>query len=273
MTMFRVVVLASGSSGNVTLLSDGCTHWLVDIGISYRRLKERLTEIGLEPESIQGILLTHEHGDHCRGLEQFCKRHAAAVYSNASTAQVLRHSGKLSGARWKIFSNSVPFEMGNFQVTPFPVPHDAVDPVGLRIEQGGAVLGVLTDLGFASAALFERLAGVHTLLIESNYDPALLEADVKRPWSLKQRIVSKHGHLSNLDAAAVVAGLAGDTLTRIVLCHLSGECNSPDLASRTVSEFLQERRLRCPEIHIAAGGGLIDLAMPGLPLKQASLML
>ncbi len=246
---------------------------MVDIGISYRRLKECLAAIGMQPEEIHGVVLTHEHGDHCRGLEQFCKRHDAAIYSNASTAQVLRHSGKLATARWKIFSNSVPFELGKFSITPFPVPHDAVDPVGLRIEQCGAVLGILTDLGFASAALFERLADAHTLLIESNYDPALLEADVKRPWSLKQRIVSKHGHLSNIDAAAVVAGLAGGALARIVLCHLSGECNSPELASRAISGFLEERNLACPEILIATNGRHIDLAMPGLTLKQASLML
>jgi phosphoribosyl 1,2-cyclic phosphodiesterase len=232
--MFTLTVLGSGSAGNCALLATDRCRVLIDAGLSARQMVNRLEQIGVAPEQLDGILLTHEHGDHCSGLEVLCRRFASVpIYCNPLTADALRHAGCLREHRnWRLFPTGSEFEIGDIAVQAFPVPHDAVDPVGFMFHHGTAALGLLTDLGFATKLVHERVRAATTLLIETNHDSALLSACTKRPWSVKQRIMSRHGHLSNEAAAGVIGQVlqGGGQLRRAVLGHLSRDCNRPELA-------------------------------------------
>jgi len=237
--MFEVTVLGSGSAGNAAVVSCGGTRLLVDAGLSAKQLNLRLAAAGIESESIDGILLTHEHSDHSRGVAVFCKKNPLPVYANSHTAHVLRQ-GKLSEYRnWKIFSTGGDFTVGDFTIQSFSVPHDAADPVGFVLHHGNASLGVLTDLGFATGVVKQRIQSVHTLLIETNYDEKLLQQDTRRPPAIKQRIQSRHGHLSNASAAGIVAGNLNNGMRRVILGHLSRDCNRADLAVAAVRSKLE----------------------------------
>ena len=236
--MFTLTVLGSGSAGNCALIATARCRLLVDAGLSARQMVRRLEQIGVEPGQLDGILLTHEHGDHTSGLEVLCRRFASVpIYCNALTADALRHGGCLREHRnWRLFRTGADFEVCDMAVQTFPVPHDAVDPVGFMFHHGGAALGLLTDLGFATKLVHNRVRAATTLLIETNHDSALLSACTKRPWSVKQRIMSRHGHLSNEAAAGVIGQIlqGGGELRRVVLGHLSRDCNRPDLAMRAM---------------------------------------
>ncbi len=237
--MFTLTVLGSGSAGNCALLTTEHCRLLVDAGLSARQTVARLALLGLAPDQLDGVLLTHEHCDHASGLDVLCRKFKdLPIYCNALTAEVLRHDGGCLAAHghWRLFKTGGDFEIKDIAVQTFPVPHDAVDPVGYMFHHGCAALGYLTDLGFATKLVHERVRTATTLLIETNHDSALLSADTKRPWSVKQRIMSRHGHLSNEAAAAVVAQMlaGGAKLRRAVLGHLSRDCNRPDLAIHTM---------------------------------------
>ncbi len=237
--MFTLTVLGSGSAGNCALLTTENCRLLVDAGLSARQTVARLAQVGLAPDQLDGVLLTHEHCDHASGLDVLCRKFKELpIYCNALTAEVLRHDGGCLAAHgnWRLFKTGGDFEIKDIAVQTFPVPHDAVDPVGYMFHHGRAALGYLTDLGFATKLVHERVRAATTLLIETNHDSALLSADTKRPWSVKQRIMSRHGHLSNEAAAAVVAQMlaGGARLRRTVLGHLSRDCNRPDLAIHTM---------------------------------------
>lgn len=232
--MLRVTVLGSGSAGNAVLVRAGDSSLLLDAGLSARQLAVRLEACGVEPGSLNGILLTHEHSDHSQGLSVFCRKHRVPVYANSATAAALRDNPDLAGIPWRIFQTGAEGAVGALSFQSFSVPHDAADPVGFVVRQNGAALAYLTDLGFATKLVRERVRGVHTLLIETNHDERLLQEDTRRPWSVKQRILSRHGHLSNASAAEVVADLCAEGLRRAILCHLSRDCNRPDLAEAAV---------------------------------------
>lgn len=235
--MLHFAVLGSGSSGNSALVCLGDTRILVDAGLSARQLCLRLGELGVDADGLSGIVLTHEHGDHTRGLEVFCRKRQIPVYATTLTAAIVREN--VPGLAWRQFDAGASFEVGGIAVDSFSVPHDAVDPVGFRFEGGDSRLGLLSDVGHVTRAILDRLRGVDTLFTEANYDDVLLQNDTKRPWSTKQRISNRHGHLSNEQTAELVAGIAGPTLNRVILGHLSGDCNTPELALATV-----EKRLR-----------------------------
>ena len=238
--MFTITVLGSGSSGNCALISTDQCHLLVDAGLSARQTVAKLDGLGIKPEQLDGILLTHEHCDHASGLEVLCRRREEIpIYCNKLTADALRHCGTLLKHRnWQFFTTGKDFEIKDIAVQTFSVPHDAVEPVGFMFHHERAALGFLTDLGYATKLVHERIRAATTLLIETNHDNNLLSADTKRPWSVKQRITSRHGHLSNEAAAGVIAQLlsAGNKLRRAVLGHLSSDCNSPELAVATIRE-------------------------------------
>ncbi len=237
--MFTLTVLGSGSAGNCALVTTDQCRLLVDAGLSARQTNERLAQLGLAPEHLDGVLLTHEHGDHSRALDVLCRRFKdVPIYCNALTAEILRRDSEClkNHRHWRVFTTGTDFEVKDVAVQTFAVPHDAVEPVGYMFHHGRAALGYLTDLGFATKLVHERVREATTLLIETNHDTALLNADTKRPWSVKQRITSRHGHLSNEAAAAVVAQLlrGGAKLRRAVLGHLSRDCNRPELAVETL---------------------------------------
>lgn len=227
--MLEVTILASGSSGNASLVRTETTAFLVDAGLSARELTQRLALCGVEPRELSAILVTHEHGDHARGLAQWSKKHATPIYCNRQTGLVLRDK-VVDFSDWNIFESGTEFTLEGTVIRSFPVPHDAVEPVGFVVKQGGCSFGFLTDLGHATTLVVESLRGVDALLIEANYDEDLLQKDTKRPWAIKQRIQSRHGHLSNGAAAATVSEILHDGLAELLLGHLSRDCNSEELA-------------------------------------------
>lgn len=237
--MFSLTVLGSGSAGNAAVIrTDGC-NLLIDSGLSARQIVRRLSATGVDAAALSGILLTHEHIDHVSGLEVFCKKYEVPIYCNALTAESLRYRNGNSRKEWRIFTTGSEFSVKDVTIQTFPVPHDAVDPVGFILHHGTSAIGVLTDLGFATKLVHERVKSVDTLLIEANHDEKMLQEDTRRPWPVKQRIMSRHGHLSNDGAAAVVGELLNHRLQRVVLGHLSRDCNSPEVALRVLRSHLE----------------------------------
>ena len=236
-------MLGSGSAGNSALVATDHCKILVDGGLSARQIVLRLEQCGVTPERLDGVLLTHEHGDHVCGLEVLCRKLDIPIYANSQTAEAVRcpaGAGLDRHRNWRIFRTGAEFKICEIIVQAFPVPHDAVDPVGFAFYAGSSGLGFITDLGYATKMIVERLRGVHTLVIETNHDEKLLQNDTHRPWPVKQRIQSRHGHLSNNAAATVIEELLPGKINRVVLGHLSRDCNTPELAMRTVREALHK---------------------------------
>src|SRR5919199_4154449 len=235
-------MLGSGSAGNSALVSTGHCRILVDGGLSARQLVVRLEQCGVRPEQLDGVLLTHEHGDHVCGLEVLCRKFQVPIYCNALTAEAIRYGCDSLGEHrnWRIFNTGSDFNICDIHVQTFPVPHDAVDPVGYAFHAGKSGLGFITDLGYATKMLVERLREVQTLVIETNHDEKLLQADPHRPWPVKQRIMSRHGHLSNAAAATVIEELLPGKIERVVLGHLSRDCNTPELACGEIRALLDK---------------------------------
>lgn len=252
--MLHVTVLRSGSSGNCSLVEFGETRILVDAGLSAKRIAELLSEVGVTPDALTGILVTHEHDDHASGLGVWSSRHGTPVYANVLTAEAIRFQAKRDvRIPFRMFQTGAPFELGGVEVRSFSIPHDAAEPVGFVLSAGGSAVGFLTDLGYATGLVRQRAREVDTLVIESNHDERLLLNDVKRPWSVRQRISSRHGHLSNDAASEVLAELAGGRLQRAVLGHLSRDLNTPEIALRTARERLGRE----------SGGDRIELMCAG----------
>lgn len=235
--MLEITILASGSTGNSALIRTETTNFLVDAGLSTKELTLRLASCGLEPQDLAAILITHEHGDHSRGLTQWSKRHATPIYCNRQTASILREK-VVDFSGWKIFETGAEFAIEGTTIRSFLVPHDAVEPVGFVIKSRGRSFGFLTDLGHATTLVVESLRGVDGLLIETNYDDELLQRDTKRPWAIKQRIQSRHGHLSNISAAETIAHLRHEGLGHLLLGHLSRDCNREELALAAMKKVL-----------------------------------
>jgi len=245
-------MLGSGSAGNSALIATDHCKILIDGGLSARQLMLRLEQCGVTPHQLDGVLLTHEHGDHICGLEVLCRKFALPIYCNALTAEAIRCGGSLNGHRnWRIFHTGAEFSICDIVVQTFPVPHDAVDPVGFAFHAGTRAVGFITDLGYATKMLTQRLREVHTLVIETNHDEKLLQNDPHRPWPVKQRIQSRHGHLSNAAAATVIGELLPGKIERVVLGHLSRDCNTPELALGTVRLLLEKCDKADMEVHCA----------------------
>src|SRR5215468_4928235 len=233
-------MLGSGSAGNSALVATNHCKILIDGGLSARQLVLRLEQCGTMPEQLDGVLLTHEHGDHVFGLEVLCRKFGVPVYCNALTAEAVRCDNSFERHRnWRIFATGSEFSICDITVQTFPVPHDAVDPIGFAFHAGSGGLGFVTDLGYATKMIVERLRQVQTLMIETNHDEKLLQNDMHRPWPVKQRIQSRHGHLSNTAAASVIEELLSGKIERVVLGHLSRDCNTPVLALGAVRASLE----------------------------------
>lgn len=234
----QLTILGSGSGGNSAYVETDETRILIDAGFSARQIRRRLAGIGRSPESLNGILITHEHSDHIQGLAVLCAKLQIPIFCNRLTKDALE---RLLQARfnWRIFGTGDTFDVGDIKVDTFTVPHDASDPVGFLLRTPGGNIGFLTDLGHATKLVIERIRQANILLLETNHDMKMLQDDPRRPWSLKQRILSRHGHLSNEAAAEVAAQVVSPALKQLYLGHLSRDCNTPELAHRVVSARLQ----------------------------------
>lgn len=265
--MLHLAVLGSGSSGNSALVCHGDTRILVDAGLSARQLCTRLESLEVDPDSITAILLTHEHGDHTRGLEVFCRKRPIPIYATTHTCAIVRE-GIGRPLSWNQFEAGASFRIDGIRIESFSVPHDAIDPVGFLFDCGRSRLGVLSDVGHVTHVILDRLKGVDTLFAEANYDDLMLQNDTKRPWSTKQRISNRHGHLSNEQTAELVSQIAGPQLARIVLGHLSSDCNTPDLAVETIRKRLAGSGHNTVEV-VCAGR---HAALPLVPVAREAAM-
>jgi len=223
----RVAILGSGSVGNAVFLEATGTRVMIDAGFSCRDLEARLTGLGVDPSRVDALLLSHEHGDHARGAERFASRFGCAV---AATTSTLRCLGLRSPAfRLLPFEAGRKLRLGSWRVMAAPVPHDAADPVAFRIETPEGSIGYALDLGHAPEAVGSLLGGCGTLVVESNHDPDLLEQG-PYPEDLKRRLKGPRGHLSNGEAAELIARTATPGTRTLVLAHLSQTNNRRDLA-------------------------------------------
>jgi len=262
--MLAVTILGSGSAGNCALVESPACRVLVDGGLSARQIAVRLGKASIDPRSIDAILVTHEHQDHVGGLDVFCKKFQTRVYCNGPTAAVIRELSR-NGCRkeFHIFSTGSEFAVGDLTVQAFPITHDAEDPVGFVLHCGSASIGFCTDLGLATKLVHERLLNAGTVVIETNYDKKLLEEDTRRPWPVKQRIMSRHGHLSNAAAAELLASLTSHGLRRAILGHLSRDCNTPDLALGAVRSRLAVDGVTSADVEVfCASQGEISARFP-----------
>jgi phosphoribosyl 1,2-cyclic phosphodiesterase len=232
------LVLGSGSSGNSTLVSDGQENVLVDIGLSARETTRRLRGCGIEPEAISAIVVSHEHGDHCRGVFPFAKNLEIPVFM---TDGAFDASGMaLDARRRRRIESGVPFDVHGLQFTPFSVPHDAADPIAFSIEKNGVKMAIVLDLGYISNLVVERLKGCDAIVLESNHDLSMLKVG-PYPWSLKQRVMSRSGHLSNDAVAEYLANGFDGKARNLILAHLSRMNNLPEIAVLSAKHALEER--------------------------------
>ena len=237
--MLRFRSLASGSSGNATLIegSDGLhrTRVLVDCGLGLRQLIARLAVEGIGPADLDGIFITHEHGDHIGCAPMLVARYGVPLWTSAGTAQYAAFAGLESALN--LVRDGQVFAIGGLQLHPFTVPHDAREPLQLRCTDGDRVLGLMTDIGHVTGHALAALAGCHALVLESNHDVELL-AQSRYPDFLKRRVGGQHGHLSNVQAAAALGALHHDRLNTVVAAHLSERNNRPDLVTRAFAAVL-----------------------------------
>ena len=228
--------LASGSEGNCLLLSDGGVHLLLDAGISTRRIKAGLLQLGLTMADVDGVLITHEHSDHVSGLQTMVKHHRIPIYTSPGTARQLAYRIAGIESLLRPVEPGAVFSVGDCRVTVFRTSHDAAQSVDYRVD-GSASVGFLTDTGYVTPEAEAALAGVDTLVLESNHDEDWL---LSGPYSyyLKQRILGNRGHLSNDAAAALAQRMASAGTRQFVLAHLSRENNTPQRAYDTVRRAL-----------------------------------
>jgi phosphoribosyl 1,2-cyclic phosphodiesterase len=238
----RVGVLGSGSGGNAVVVESGGKRILIDAGFSCRELIHRMAVLGVEAKSLSAVVLTHEHQDHCKGIRQLAKRFKLPVYATAGTLEGMGLKGEVARSA-VVMRSGEPVEVaGCFTVEPFAIPHDAREPVGLVVEDGdGCRLGVCADIGHATRLAWGRLADLDVLVLETNHDLDMLR-NGPYPWSLKQRVAGRHGHLSNREAADGLPELLSDRLRWVVLYHLSRTNNLPGLAAATLGEVLDRER-------------------------------
>lgn len=257
----QFTILGSGSGGNCAYLETPEVRLLIDAGFSGRQIRQRLASISRTPETLTGILLTHEHQDHTQGLTALAAKLRIPVYCNRLTQEATERQLE-TRFEGRHFVTGASFDLGDVTVDTFSVPHDAQDPVGFLLRTRAGNLGFLTDLGHATKLVLERVRPAHLLVLEANHDLKLLQDDTKRPWSTKQRILSRHGHLSNDAAATVAEQIASATLARIYLGHLSRDCNRPELAKAAVAG-----RLRATgATHIAIESTSQDVPSPTVSL-------
>ena len=232
---FCVCPLASGSKGNSLFVSCNNISILVDAGLSGIETQRRLNAVDLEPESLEAIIITHEHSDHVKGAGVLHRRYKIPVYITEKTWQATSNLGEIKDLRF--FECGKSFKIKQIKINPFSISHDAADPVGLTLEYKEYKIGVATDLGIATNLVKNHLNNSDILYLESNHDPDML-INGSYPWHLKQRVKSRTGHLSNIDTKNLILELETQNLKHVILAHLSEENNHPQIAFNEVLKSL-----------------------------------
>ena len=237
--MFQFCSLYSGSTGNSSIVQSNKTKSLVDVGESAKKIAEALASINVDPFSINAILITHEHSDHVKGLAVFSKKYNVPVYANVETWNAMqKYKEKLNEENIKTFTFNK-FKIGDIEVNPFPIPHDAANPCGFNLFHDNKKMSIATDIGHISKEIITNLSDSSFLLLEANYEPEILKYS-SYPYMLKERIKGPNGHLSNSDAGKTISYFVDHGLNKVMLGHLSKENNFPELAYKTVVEELIE---------------------------------
>ncbi|HEY4362564.1 MAG TPA: MBL fold metallo-hydrolase [Bryobacteraceae bacterium] len=235
-----VSVLASSSAGNCTLVSTDRTRLLVDAGLSRKETFERLKAIDVDPETLDAILITHEHSDHINGLPVIAKKLDIPVYLSRLTAPAIpwgEYSPKL-----EMFQAGAQFRIGDIDVISFTIPHDAADPVGYSFKAHGIKVSIATDLGYLPESVRFHLRGSDLLMLESNHDLEMLKVG-PYPWSIKQRVMGRMGHLSNDTASAFIREELDTRTSTLILGHISEHNNHPALVEQAAAQALDGRSL------------------------------
>jgi phosphoribosyl 1,2-cyclic phosphodiesterase len=255
----KLSLLASGSKGNSLFLETDSCRLLIDAGLSGRETVARLASIGVAAEDIDGILVTHEHSDHVRGVGALARKLKIPVLGSTRTLEAARHA--IGKAALVEFEPGCAFSFRGIRIDPFPITHDACDPVGFRIEGEEGCIGFATDLGVATRLTQEKLKGCLALVLEFNHDEQMLQ-DGPYPWHLKQRIRSRHGHLSNAQGAELLEELLHPELEGVFLSHLSEVNNDPLLAMAAATGLLQSQNSCAPELFVGCqhlASGVLDI--------------
>lgn len=235
----RICTLASSSSGNCILVYSKNTKLLVDIGINLEEVLMRLKALEIEPSEITAILLTHEHGDHTRSVGAFMRKFSTPLYVHKNTEQhALKRLGKIDAESVITFYDQ-PFQLGEFNIKSFSLPHDASYCVGFNIEKDDKKISIATDLGHTNDDIVKNLQGSRLVVLESNHDEKMLLNNDNYSAVLKSRILGPHGHLSNAMASVVVEQLAKSGVKHVMLAHLSKENNTPQVAFDTICNHLK----------------------------------
>jgi phosphoribosyl 1,2-cyclic phosphodiesterase len=241
-TIVKICILASSSAGNATFVASERTRLLIDAGLSRREIRKRLAVIGEDLDRLDAILVTHEHCDHVSGLAALARKAARPlpVYMTDGTAQSVDWDGK--PAPVEVFGAGRCFTVGDFDVTSFTIPHDAVDPVGYTLSCCGVKIAIATDLGYITDSLRIHLRGTDVVILESNHDLEMLRVG-PYPWSVKQRVMGRRGHLSNEVAADFIARDLDTSVSTVILGHISEHNNHPELVRGLAMKALYGRTL------------------------------
>ena len=234
----KIISLASGSKGNSYFVKSGNTRILVDCGLNYKQLKERLESINEVPESINYILISHEHSDHISGLDVFYKKHSPQIYTNYMSAEVIEKNKPLLASKIHTFNNEI-IKLGDFEVFPIPVSHDSVSCTAFTLSDGKDKVAIVTDLGYIDSKILECISGSKVVYIESNHDEVMLK-NCQYPYIIKQRIAGSHGHLSNSEAGNAIVKLYNAGTKFFVLSHISENSNTYEKAYITIANILAE---------------------------------
>ena len=246
----RVCLLASGSGGNSIYIQNGSSSVLIDAGLTGKRIEERLLGIGVNPSILQGIVVSHEHSDHLKGVGVLARRYHLPVWMTEGTLNASKNTFR-GTERIHVIDNDEDFSIGDLAFQAFQLSHDAADPVNFVVTNGVAQIAIATDMGVMTQLVYQRLRKVDFVVMESNYDHKML-MDGPYPWDLKKRISGRHGHLPNDGAAETLCNLALEGLQQAVLAHLSDKNNHPDLARETCQDMLRHRGIRNFSITVAA---------------------
>lgn len=249
--MLNFCSLYSGSSGNSLFVETSNTKLLIDAGVSSKKIEKALTEIQVDPSSLDGILITHEHTDHVQGLGTFSRKFDLPVFVNQETLDAMpKQRDKIASNNIKTFKISDKFSIGDLEIKPFSIPHDAINPCGFNIWGDNKKISIATDIGHMSNDILKQLEESLFIMLEANYDPEVLRCS-SYPFPLKSRIAGPTGHLSNEMAGKTISHLLSSGLKNAMLGHLSKESNFPELAYQTVmDELISESSLDTASLHL-----------------------
>lgn len=251
----RVSILGSGSRGNATFVGTEQTRILIDAGMSRKELVNRLESIGEDPEKLDAVFVTHEHTDHAGGLKVMLKEMKLEAYLTWGTIGALNaDSYELNGSAIVPIQPHEVFRVGDIDIHAFPVPHDAAEPVAFSVVAEGVRITQITDIGHFSAPVVRAMRGSHVLIMESNHDLEMLRVG-PYPWNLKQRLLSRNGHLSNHAVSQYLSTDYDGTARHLFLAHLSSTNNHPELARLEATRALEARGLDSCGVHVAVPDG------------------